>query len=227
MAAQRAYDQCQHCTVILVTHEAAPLELFGPDASRDLSSRLDEAGIAIRTGARARIRRPGELQFDRHAEPLHVDRIVTLPVVDGPAVAGLPHDARGFLPVDQHGRIHGVPDVYAAGDVTHYPVKQGGLACQQADAAAEAIAAQAGVAIKPTPYTATLQGVLLTGRGATVLPHVGTADDEVPSVAEAALWWPPTKIAGRELASHIAQLRDPVASIRTDAASTGRRVVGA
>ena len=34
--------------------------------------------------------------------------------------------------------------VYAAGDITTFPVKQGGIATQQADAAAEAIAAELG-----------------------------------------------------------------------------------
>ena len=43
----------------------------------------------------------------------------------------------------------GVPDVFAAGDATAEPVKQGGLATQQADAAAEAIAAEAGAADRP------------------------------------------------------------------------------
>ena len=59
---------------------------------------------------------------------------------------------RGFLPVDTHGRVAGVPGVYAAGDATDFDIKQGGIACQQADAAAEAIAADAGVAIDPAPF---------------------------------------------------------------------------
>ena len=58
----------------------------------------------------------------------------------------------------------GVPDVYAAGDITAFPIKQGGLACQQADAAAEHIAARAGAALDPTPFTPVLRGMLLTER---------------------------------------------------------------
>jgi hypothetical protein len=46
-----------------------------------------------------------------------------------------------LLAVDEHGRIPGVADVFAAGDATTFPLKQGGLAAQQADAAAETIAA--------------------------------------------------------------------------------------
>ena len=51
----------------------------------------------------------------------------------------------------------------AAGDLTQVPIKQGGIAAQQADAAAEAIAAEAGVALEPTPFRPVLRGLLLTG----------------------------------------------------------------
>ena len=39
--------------------------------------------------------------------------------------------------------MHGLERVFAAGDITSFPVKQGGIATQQADVAAEAIAADA------------------------------------------------------------------------------------
>jgi sulfide:quinone oxidoreductase len=227
MAAGRAYDQCQHCVVTVATHERAPLEMFGPEVSQALASRLGAAGIAIRTGVQASVRKAGELQFGGQVEHLDVDRIVTLPVLDGPAVTGLPHDARGFLPVDEHGRVEGVRDVYAAGDVTHHPVKQGGLACQLADAAAEAIAARAGVAIEPKPYTPTLRGVLLTGRGAIALGRDDAAAGDVPDIAEGALWWPLTKIAGQELARHIAGLPGRVASTSSERVGARRSGAGA
>jgi sulfide:quinone oxidoreductase len=100
-----------------------------------------------------------------------------------------------------------VADVYAAGDVTSLPIKQGGLGCQQADAAAETIAAGAGAAIEPQPYRALLQGVLLTEHDATLMRRdAADATDEVAGASTRALWWPPTKIAGRELARHIDDL---------------------
>ena len=55
------------------------------------------------------------------------------------------------------------PDVFAAGDATAGPIKQGGLATQQADAAAEAIAAEAGAPVTPRPCRRVLRGVVLTG----------------------------------------------------------------
>jgi sulfide:quinone oxidoreductase len=57
------------------------------------------------------------------------------------------------------------PHVFAAGDATATPVKQGGLATQQADAAAEQIAAEAGAPVTPRPYTRLLRAQLLTREG--------------------------------------------------------------
>lgn len=57
--------------------------------------------------------------------------VVTVPVLDGPAVEGLPHDDGGFLTIDQHGRVLGAPDVYAAGDMTSAPIKHRSVACQR------------------------------------------------------------------------------------------------
>jgi sulfide:quinone oxidoreductase len=53
--------------------------------------------------------------------------------------------------------------VYAAGDATDFAIKFGGIAAQQADAAAESIAALAGAQVKPRPFHPVVEGVLLTG----------------------------------------------------------------
>ena len=50
-----------------------------------------------------------------------------------------------------------MPDIFAAGDATDQPVKQGGLATQQADAAAELIAAEAGARVTPQPFRRVLR----------------------------------------------------------------------
>jgi sulfide:quinone oxidoreductase len=215
MAAERAYDVSAHCDLMLLTAEEAPLALFGSQASRALEVRLADAGVALLTGVRVDVLKRGLIELHPGHEQLSVDRVITLPRLEGPAVQGLPADARGFVPVDRHGRVQGVPDVYAAGDATHFPIKQGGLACQQADAAAESIAARAGAAIEPQPYTAMLQGVLLTERDATVLRRdTGEAGGEDTDASPQPLWWPPSKIAGRELARHVGGL--PRNAIPTD-----------
>jgi sulfide:quinone oxidoreductase len=151
MSAERAYDMGQDPELTLVTPEEAPLALFGAETSRALAARLAQARVAVVTGVHADVPRAGLVELRPGEDGLSVDRVVTLPDLDGPRVRGLPADARGFLPVDRHGRVVGVADVYAAGDATIVPIKQGGLACQQADAAAETIAARAGAAIQPQP----------------------------------------------------------------------------
>ena len=55
----------------------------------------------------------------------------------GPGLAGLPSDEHGFVPANEHGRVRGLNGVFAAGDMTTFPVKQGGIAAQQAEAAAQ------------------------------------------------------------------------------------------
>ena len=149
MTAERAFDMCAKAELTLVTPEPSPLALFGEEASADVAAMLAEAGISVRTNADS-------------GERLDVDRVVTMPTLSGPAIHGLPHDAAGFLPVDPHGRVKGVTAVYAAGDATDFEIKQGGLACQQADVAAQAIAADAGLPIEPKPFVPLLQGALVT-----------------------------------------------------------------
>ena len=53
------------------------------------------------------------------------------------------------MPVDRLGRVEGMSGVYAAGDVTTFPLKHGGLATQQADTLAHAIAASLGIHAEP------------------------------------------------------------------------------
>ena len=109
---------------------------------------LDARGIILRTWSHPAPCAGRALVLPGGAE-IFVDRVITLPVLEGPRLHGLPHDPHGFIPVDAHGRVAGVADIYAAGDITAFPLKQGGLAAQQADAVAEMIAAAAGAAVTP------------------------------------------------------------------------------
>jgi sulfide:quinone oxidoreductase len=194
MTAARAYDMCAHVELTLVTSEASPLEVFGPELSRDVGRLLSAAGISLRTRVNARMSGRNTLELHPGGERLDVDRVVTLPILDAPTITGLPRDAAGFLPVDAHGRLVGAPGVYAAGDATDFAIKQGGIACQQADAAAEAIAAEAGVAIAPAPFVPTLRGLLRTERDSLWLErNLGDAIGSMPTDV------PRLKFAGREL----------------------------
>ena len=122
----------------------------------------------------------------------------------GPRLRGIPSGRDGFIHTDAHGRVPDLDNVFAAGDATTFPVKQGGLAAQQADAVAEAIAASAGEDIDPQPFRPILRGVLLTGGPARYLRAdiSGIAGDD-SILSEEALWWPPNKLSGRYLAPYL------------------------
>jgi sulfide:quinone oxidoreductase len=206
MAAQRAYAlSLNDVELTIVTPEERPLGVFGPSASDDLERMLKEAGIRLETSSRAEIPSTGTVILHPHGKVLEVDRVIALPVTTPIEIEGLPRDRDGFIPVDSHGNVRGAADVYAAGDGTWFPVKQGGLACQQADAAAESIAALAGAGIDPTPFKPILRGKLMTGSKPLFMRSdiSGTAGDESTSSGHT-LWWPPGKVAGAYLAPYLA-----------------------
>jgi sulfide:quinone oxidoreductase len=188
----------------VVTPEADPLAVFGPAASRILRDLLANRGISLKAGAYVERIEHGKLHLHPRAT-LEADQVVTLAQLEGPALPGLPSDPTGFIAVDEHSRVAGLADVYAAGDGTTFPVKQGGIATQQADAAAEAIAAELGAAVTPSPIQPTLRGMLLTGIAPTYLrAQIAGATAESFQTAANPLWWPPSKIAGRYLAPYLA-----------------------
>jgi sulfide:quinone oxidoreductase len=215
MLAARAFEMGVVVDLHLITPEDAPLGLFGPQAAREVEALLQTAGIALHAGTEAERLDHDRLRLMPGEEQLDVSRVVTLARLEGPAIVGLPPNQEGFLATDEHGRVEGVADVYAAGDVTAFGVKQGGIACQQADAAAEHIAARAGAAVDPKPFSPVLRGMLLTEHWARFLRHKGTDTvDDDSAVAGRALWWPPNKIAGRELASYLHGLDEELGRVR-------------
>jgi sulfide:quinone oxidoreductase len=199
-AAYLAERQLDHVDLALVTPEDEPLQLFGRAGSEAVREVLEGRGIAVHTGSSPVELVDGELRLVPEGT-IAADRVVALPRLRGPRIDGLPQTVEGFLPVDAHGRVHGLADVFAAGDITSFPVKQGGIAAQQADAAAEMIAANAGADLAPQPFRPVLRGLLLTGRQPRYLRHelTGGAGDASAASPEP-LWWPPAKIVGRYLA---------------------------
>jgi sulfide:quinone oxidoreductase len=192
----------------IVTPEDAPLGIFGRQASEAVGAELAAAGVEIITGAYVQRREAGHLELQPGARRLEVESVVALPRAVGPRVDGLPADDAGFIPTDDHGRVVGVDRVWAAGDGTNFPIKQGGLAAQQADAAASSIAALAGAGIAPEPFRPVLRGVLMTGETPQFMSSDIAGGGGEGQAAGSALWWPPVKIAGRYLAPYLAA-RDP------------------
>jgi sulfide:quinone oxidoreductase len=188
----------------LITPEEEPLGIFGSPASAAIRRLLDESGVTLQTSSYGVPNPPGRLDVSPGDRSLAVDRIVTVPRLVGASLRGIPVGRDGFIHTDAHGRVPGLDGVFAAGDATTFPVKQGGLAAQQADAVAEAIAASVGADIDPQPFRPILRGTLLTGGPARYLrADISGAAGDDSLVSDDALWWPPNKLCGRYLAPYL------------------------
>ena len=221
MTAQRAYEMSlDDVELTIVTPEESPLAIFGHPASDDLARMLDEAGVTVETSIQAEVPAGGTVTMHPGGRTLECDRIVALAKIVPIEIGGLPRDHRGFVPIESHGQVPGAPGVYAAGDGTSFPVKQGGIACQQADAAAAAIAREAGAPVEPKPFHPVLRGRLMTGSRPLYMRSdvSGTAGDVSESSGHT-LWWPPSKIAGDYLAPYLAsqEERDAASEIQPGA----------
>ena len=178
--------------VSLVTPEQQPLELFGDEASASVARALDAAGIEFIGAQQANVS-AGTVWLPGHSRgSLSADRIVSLPLARGPRLPGVPATGvYGLIPVDPYGRVDGLPDAYAIGDATDFPLKQGGIACQQADAVAANIAARHGADVAPTRFQPVLRASLLTGDGPPI--SLGAASEGIHAA----------KLPGRFLAPYL------------------------
>jgi sulfide:quinone oxidoreductase len=213
MTAERAWANWIEAEITIVTPEVAPLAIFGPRATADLAAELERAHIRFEGGAYADVE-PGHavtVVVHPREHRIEADRVVALPRLIGRAPKGVPADPNGFIAVDPYGKVPGLNRVWAAGDGIDFPVKFGGLAAEQADAAAEAIAALAGADVRPQAFRPVLRGRLLTGRQSRFMRYDAAGGGGEGTVEDHALWWPPSKIAGRRLAPYLAQ-RDEAAA---------------
>jgi sulfide:quinone oxidoreductase len=202
--AERLTDElARGIQIVVATPEPAPLELFGRAASDEIARLLEIRSIEFRPHVVPLRWEDGVL----HLAPggsLDADAVVSLPRLVGEPIEGLPQDDEsGFVATDELGWVLGLSDVYAAGDITDFPVKQGGIAAEQADTVATAIAADAGAPVRPRTFEPVLRGLLLTG----MYPRYLRSEHEGRSsvVDSQPLWWPPAKIVGRHLTPFLAQ----------------------
>ena len=184
----------------LVTWEHKPLTIFGEQAAGAIAELLADAGVRLWTGAFADCVDDGRLWISLEGRAAGRPRGRAA----APRRPARRRPARTTSTASWQSTTSGascdVPDVYAAGDMTSRPLKQGGLATQQADAAAATIAAAAGAPVAATAYRPVLRAMLLTGGRPRYLRR---SAGEPGSAAEDAPWWPPHKIAGRELAPYL------------------------
>lgn len=191
-----AYASMRHWQLRLevLTHEEEPMAVFGTRVSKRVRELLAGAGVGLRTSVSPVVAQPGRV-FLVDGGAIGADRTVAVARLAVPPLPGVPQGNNGFIPTDQFGRVDGVRHVYAAGDITWFPIKQGGIATQQADAAASAIICDFGLAASAEPFEPVLRGVFLTGES----PEYLGPDPQWPAIG---------KIAGRYLAPYLAHDAD-------------------
>jgi sulfide:quinone oxidoreductase len=190
--------------ITIVTPEEAPLSVMGPEASEAVADLLVEHGIQFLPMRYADGFGQGELGMVP-GPSLQVDAVVSLPRLKGVPLAGVPQDDDNFIPVDASCRVVGLDDVYAAGDITTFPVKQGGLAAQQADVAAAAIAVAAGADVPEETFAPVLRGLLLSDSPLFLRAELTGGRGKASRADSDALWWPAAKVASRYLSPYLAE----------------------
>ena len=205
MASERAWDTQTELDVTVLPSERMPLEAFGAEASHAVSRLLADRRIEVVTSAYCEIPRSGLVIAYPGGRSVSADRVVAFPQLVGPGVTGLPSDGGGFIPVDEYGQVRGVERVWAAGDGTDYPLKQGGVAAQLADTAAHSITALAGVGVEVRPFAPVVEGVLMTGGSPRYLraTPAGRDSDAESVFTELARGAKTPKIAARYLGPHL------------------------
>ena len=147
----------------IVTPELHPLQLFGETAS----DAVRDAARRGRRGVRRRLlRRRSRRREVSCSSPARLSRWIASSRSRDSAGSGstaFPRRSRASSTSTSTAASRGTDAVFAAGDITSFPVKQGGIAAQQAVAAAEAIAVLAGASLVPHPFRPVLRGLLLTG----------------------------------------------------------------
>jgi sulfide:quinone oxidoreductase len=207
LLASRAQGAGVEVELVLYTPEAEPLAALGRVAGAQVADLLAAAGVRFQGGASVDVT-PDKALFTADSDTaLRFDRVLAAPRLEGPAPRGLPCDDDGFIPVDAHGLGQRVDNVYAVGDGTDFPVKQGGIATQQADAVAEVIAKRAGARVDPRPLRPVLSRYLLAnGSDGFLRGELHQRDGRAFTVPQSTMWWPAGKIAGTYLAPYLATL---------------------
>ena len=207
MTAGRAYDMQVELDVTIITPEDTPLAIFGSGASDAVGKLLKRTNIKTINSAYAEVPKAGEVVINPGGRSLRVDRVIALPELYGPSVRGIPAGENGFIRVNPYGQLSDVGPIYAAGDATTFAIKHGGLGSQQADAAAQSIAALAGAPVTPEPFNPVIHGMLLTDSKPVYLTaHIAGGHGFRSEITDTPTWSPPVKIVAKYLAPYLDQL---------------------
>ncbi len=204
MTAGRAYDMQIELETTIVTPEDSPLAIFGSAASEAVVDLLAAANVETIGSAYVEAPSSGEVLINPGERHLEVDRVIALPELYGPVVRGIPLGEHSFIRIDSHCRVPDVECIYAAGDAIDFPIKQGGIGSQQADIAAQSIAALAGAPVTPERFNPVIHGMLLTNEKPRYLTaHVTGGHGFSSEITETPAWSPPSKIAAKYLSPYL------------------------
>jgi sulfide:quinone oxidoreductase len=218
MSARRAKERGMTLDCSVVSPEETPLAIFGQLASQLVGEVLEDAGVRfIGSSVAVQVRRDGSLGL-RDGERIRADRVVALPELRGRRITGVPANPSGFVPADASGRVEGLRNVYAAGDLTTFPIKQGGLAAQQADVVAHTLAEELGAPVKQVRTPQVMRARLVGGERPlflrtefdwsgrpTTAALEGAGDEQAASAA---------KVLGRYLVPYL-ETREPLSEGRS------------
>src|SRR5439155_9879286 len=107
--------------VRIVSPEERALAIFGPAASEAVAELLRLRDIDFEPGSAPVAFAEGRLTV-LPPRSIEADAVVATPQLEGLALEGVPHDEQGFVPVDEFCAVGGLTDVYAAGDLTRFPL---------------------------------------------------------------------------------------------------------
>jgi len=155
---RHAYDMSVDLDVTIVEPDPPPLALAGDRAVQLVAEELARAQIAVLSADQVSLERARQLTLvvQPSGRRLDVDRVLAMPMLRGRAIDGISGDHDGLIEVDAHGRVSGLDRVWAVGDCTSLRLKSGGLSAEQADVAAQDIAALAGAAVEPRSFDSDL-----------------------------------------------------------------------
>ncbi|HSO99434.1 MAG TPA: FAD-dependent oxidoreductase, partial [Solirubrobacteraceae bacterium] len=145
LSAAHARERGTDAAITLVSPEPRPLAVFGSEASSLVAAELADRGVRFLGASAPDSLCGGGALTVQSGAPIKADRVIAVPRLRGARITGVPTDRWGFVPTDTLGRVQGTAGVYAAGDMTTFPIKHGGLATQQADRIAHTIVAGLGL----------------------------------------------------------------------------------
>ena len=189
--------------VTIYTYEEAPLSIFGVRRQQRAAGRPRAGGRATAHRTRSSPRATSGLIVEPDGVPLDAQRIVGLPRAVGPHLPGRPDRRARLRPVRpaRPGPRARPPCGRRATRSPSRSSRAGSPRSRPTPRPSRSPRAPEPTS-SPQPFKPVLRGMLLTGRGQAWMR--GPDDAGEGAVERRALFWPPTKIAGRYVSPYLA-----------------------